>query len=142
MIHIYSIQQALSLRGIIPELAIIRAMQFMGDGYDPEEHGHIIVIEQGDDITRIKEIGDDGFFTDDVPNYEYVEAFLAGAQVTFELVYQLDDSRTVAVIITDESERRWALYKRSTLSIKMRIIRKRNRQKKKQGFTSKNRKRF
>jgi len=98
MIRLTSIQQALSLRGTIPELAVIRSTQFMGDGYDPEEHGHIIVIKEGDDITQIEEIGDDGLFTDDVPNFEYVEAFLDGDQVSFELVYQLDDSRTVAVI--------------------------------------------
>ena len=107
MIRLTSIQQALSLRGTIPELAIIRSLQFMGDGYNPEEHGHIVVVQEGDDITQnklthIKEIGDDGLFTDDVPNFEYVEAFLDGDQVTFELVYQLDDSRTVAVIIPDE----------------------------------------
>jgi len=40
MIHIYSIQQALSLRGTVPELAVIRSIQFMGGGYDPEEHGN------------------------------------------------------------------------------------------------------
>ena len=102
MIRLTSIQQALSLRGTIPELAVIRAIQFMGDGYIPEEHGHIIVIQEGDDITQIKEIGDDGLFVDDVPTFEYVEAFLDGDQVTFELVYQLDDSRTVAVIVPDE----------------------------------------
>ena len=107
MIRLTSMQQALSLKGTIPELAVIRSLQFMGDGYNPEEHGHIIIIEEGDDITqnkltKIKEIGDDGLFTDDVPNFEYVEAFLDGDQVTFELVYQLDDSRSVAVIVPDE----------------------------------------
>jgi hypothetical protein len=98
MIRIYSKDQALSLRGTIPELAIIRSLQFMGDGYNPEEHGHIIVIQEGDDITQIKEVGEDGLFVDDVPTFEYVEAFVDGDKVTFELVYQLDDSRTVAVI--------------------------------------------
>ena len=107
MIRLTSRQQALSLRGTIPELAVIRSIQFMGDGYIPEEHGHIVVMQEGDDITQnklthIKEIGDDGLFTDDVPTFEYVEAFVDGDQVTFELVYQLDDSRTVAVIIPDE----------------------------------------
>ena len=102
MIRITSIQQALSLKGIIPELAIIRSLQFMGDGYSPEEHGHIIVVQKGDDITQIKEIGDDGIFTDDIPTFEIVEAYADGDQVTFELVYQLDDSRTVAVIIPDK----------------------------------------
>jgi hypothetical protein len=40
----------------------------MGNGYSPEEPGHIIVIQEGDDITQIKEIGEDGLFVDDVPN--------------------------------------------------------------------------
>ena len=105
-IRIFSIEQALSLRGTIPELAVIRSIQFMGDGYIPEEHGHIVVVQEGDDITQnklthIKEIEPNGLFTDDVPTFEYVEAFLDGDQVTFELVYQLDDSRTVAVIVPD-----------------------------------------
>ncbi len=56
MIRISSIQQALSLRGTIPELAVIRSIQFMGDGYSPEEHGHIIVIQEGDDLSQA--IGD------------------------------------------------------------------------------------
>ena len=73
----------------------------MGDGYSTED-GWIVVLEEGDDITQIKEIGEDGLLTDDVPNFVFVEAFLDGDQVTFELVYQLDDSRTVAVIIPDE----------------------------------------
>jgi hypothetical protein len=98
MIRLTSIQQALSLRGTIPELAVIRSIQFMGDGYTPDEHGHIIVVQEGDDITHIKEVGEDGLFNDDVPTFEYVETFVDGDQVTFELVYQLDDSRTVAVI--------------------------------------------
>ena len=96
MIRITSIQQALNLRGIIPERALIRSLQSMGDGYSPEEHGHIIVVQEGNDttqikITQIKEIGDDGLFIDDIPTFEYVEAFTDGDQVTFELVYQLDD---------------------------------------------------
>ena len=102
MIRITSIKQALSLKGVIPELAIIRSLQFMGPGYQAEEHGHIIVVQEGDDITRIKEIGDDGLFIDDIPTFEFVEAFTDSDQVTFELVYQLDDSRTVAVIVPDE----------------------------------------
>jgi hypothetical protein len=94
MIRLTSIQQALRLKDTIPELAIKRAIQFMGDGYDPEEHGHIIVIQDGDDLTQIKEIGEDGLFVDDIPNFEFIEAFVDGDQVTFELVCQLDDSKT------------------------------------------------
>ena len=69
MIRLKSIQQALLLRGTIPELAVIRSLQLMGNGYSPEEQGHIIVIQEGDDITQIKEIGEGGLFVDDVPNF-------------------------------------------------------------------------
>ena len=60
MIKLTSIAQALSLKGTIPELAVIRAIQFMSDGYSPEEHGHIIVIQEGDDISKVSEIGPNG----------------------------------------------------------------------------------
>jgi hypothetical protein len=43
----------------------------MGDGYNPEEHGQIIVIQKGDDITQIEEVGKDGLFIDDVPTFEF-----------------------------------------------------------------------
>jgi hypothetical protein len=48
MIRLISIQQTLSLRGRIPELAVIRSAQFMVDGYRPEEHGYIVVMQEGD----------------------------------------------------------------------------------------------
>lgn len=101
MIRLTSAAQALALRGTIPELAVVRMHQFEGmDGfYDPEEHGHIIVLEQGDDLTQIEEIGADGLFIDDVPVFEYVEVFMDGNQITFELVFQLDDTRTIAAIV-------------------------------------------
>jgi hypothetical protein len=102
MIRIYSIEQALSLRGTIPELAIIRALQFMGDGYSPEEHGHIIVIQEGDDLSQAYEIGPNGLCDEDeLPTYEFVEAFIESCHVVYEAVYQIDDSRTVAVIAPD-----------------------------------------
>ena len=81
---------------VYPRNSVLRKPRIQAD-----IDGWIVVMEQGDDITRIEEIGDDGLFTDDVPNFEYVEAFLDGDQVTFDLVYKLDDSRTVAVIIRD-----------------------------------------
>jgi hypothetical protein len=98
MIRIYSIKQALSLRGTIPELAVIRSIQFQGDGYFPIDHGYIVVLESGDALTQIEEIGTDELFDDGVPVFEYVEAFVDGNQVTYEIVVQLDDSRTIAVI--------------------------------------------
>ena len=77
MIKLTSIEQALSLRGIIPELAVIRAIQFMGNGYIPEEHGHIIVIQEGDDISQATEIGPNGLCDEyELPTYEFVEAFV------------------------------------------------------------------
>ena len=98
MVRITSIQQALSLRGTIPELAVIRSLQFMGDDYIPEEHGHIIVMQEGDDITQIKEIGDDGFITDGVPAFEYVQSYLDGDDVVYEIVMAIDNERTLAII--------------------------------------------
>lgn len=102
MIRITSLQQALSLKGTIPELAIIRAIQFMGNGYSPEEHGHIIVIQEGDDISQVSEIGPNGLCDEyDLPTYEFVEAFIEGDHIIYEAVYQIDNSRTVAVVIPD-----------------------------------------
>ena len=103
MIRLCSIEKALFLRETIPKLAIIRAIQFMDDGYSPEEHGHIIVLEEGDDINQIKEIGPNGLYDDNnLPTFEFIGAFVDGDQVTYELVNQIDDERTVAVIIPDE----------------------------------------
>ena len=91
MIRLTSMQQALSLRGTIPELAVIRAIQFMGDGYEPEEHGYIVVVQEGDNINQIIELED----------CEYIEAFIEDDHIVYEVVYQIDNSRTIAVIIPD-----------------------------------------
>lgn len=102
MIRITSIQQALSLKGTIPEIAVIRSQQFMSDGYSPEEHGHIIVIQEGDDISDVREIGPNGLCDEyDLPTYEFVEAFIEEDHIVYEAVYMIDDSRTVAVIIPE-----------------------------------------
>ena len=103
MIRIYSIQQAMFLRGTIPELAIIRSIQFQGDGYAPLDHGHFLVLEPGDDPACIEEIEPHGLFVDDLPVFEYVEIFVAGGQVTFEIVVQLDDERTLAIIADEKT---------------------------------------
>ena len=103
MVRIYSIQQALALRGTIPELAVIRSIQFMGDGYSPEEHGHIIVIQEGDNLSQVYEIGPNGLCNEkEIPAYEFLESFIEGDHIVYEAVYQIDDSRSVAVIIPDE----------------------------------------
>ncbi|MDG5469662.1 hypothetical protein P9J64_15170 [Deltaproteobacteria bacterium IMCC39524] len=103
MKRLKSLQDVLDHKDTIPTLAYIRGIQFCGSqGYQADIDGWIVVMQEGDDITHIKEIGVDGLFDDELPNFEYCSAFADGAQVTFELVFQLDDSRTVAVIVPDE----------------------------------------
>jgi hypothetical protein len=57
MLRLLSQQQAFSLRGTIPELAPIRSLQFQGEGYDPDIHGVILVLNPGDDPAEIPGIG-------------------------------------------------------------------------------------
>lgn len=100
MIRLFSIEQALGLRGIIPELAVTRALQFMGSGYSPQVQGHIVVLEEGDAISQITEIGPGGLHDEDgLPTYDFIEAFPENGHAVYEVVFQIDDSRTVAVII-------------------------------------------
>jgi hypothetical protein len=106
MIRLTSAAQALALRGTIPELAVVRMLQFEGtDGfYDPEEHGHIVVLEEGDDIAAMPEVGENGLLQlidEEWPVYEYEEAFRDAGGVVYEMVIQIDDGRTIAVIIAD-----------------------------------------
>ena len=63
MIRLLSTEQSLALRGQIPELAIIRSLQFQGEGYDPDIHGVILVLGPGDDLCRIPEIGPEGLYS-------------------------------------------------------------------------------
>lgn len=102
MIRLFSIEQALGLRGIIPELAVSRSLQFMGDGYSPQVHGHIVVLEKGDTISQVTELGPGGLHDEDgLPTYEFIEVFPENGHAVYEMVFQIDDSRTVAVIIPD-----------------------------------------
>jgi hypothetical protein len=104
MIRLYSTSQSLALRGHIPELAILRSQQFQGAGYSPEEHGHIIVMEAGDDLNRIPEVGPEGLYdADGLPHFEFVEVFTEqDGSLVFEVVIVIDNSRTVALIIPDD----------------------------------------
>jgi hypothetical protein len=105
MIRILSIEQALSLRGIIPELAIIRSLQFQSEGYEPDIHGVILVLEAGDDLCLIPEIGPEGLYdSDGLPHFEFVEAFIEDDRLIFEVVIVIDNSRTVALIIPDDPD--------------------------------------
>jgi hypothetical protein len=97
MIKILSTDQALSLKGTIPELAILRSIQFQGEGYSPEEHGHIIVLEAGDDLCP------EGLYdSDGLPYFEFVEVFSEAGKEVYEVVIAIDNEKTIAVIIPDE----------------------------------------
>jgi hypothetical protein len=105
MIRIFSSKQAFELEGIIPEIAVIRSLQFQTNDYSPEEHGHIVVIQEGDNLSLVTEVSPDGLVLcdeDDYPTYEFIETFLENGRVIYEVVFQIDDSRTIAVIIPDE----------------------------------------
>ena len=104
MIRLFSTDQAINLRGIIPELAVIRSIQFQSSGYSPETHGHIIVIQEGDDLTQVTEISPSGLVLiyDSWPAYEYAEAFIEEDMVVYEVVFQINNERTIAVIIPDQ----------------------------------------
>lgn len=104
MIRLTSARQALKLRGTIPELAVLRMVQFEGkDGiYDPRRHGFIVVFQEGDDPVRcFPEFGERGLLTqgENWPLFDYVESFEEGNQTIFEAVTHLDDERTIAIII-------------------------------------------
>ncbi len=103
MIRLYSSDQALKLRGSIPELAVLRSLQFQGSGYCPDTHGHIVVIEEGDDIAQVTDVSPSGLVLmyDNWPAYEFAEAFVEGDAIVYEVVFQIDDERTIAVIIPD-----------------------------------------
>jgi hypothetical protein len=105
MLRLLSQQQALSLRGTIPELALIRSLQFQGEGYDPDIHGVILVLEPGDDLCRIPEIGPEGLYDEDgLPNFEFVECFIEGNQLIYEVLIIIDDSKIVALVIIDDPD--------------------------------------
>ena len=106
MIRLTSAKQALSLRGTIPELAVLRMVQFEGsDGaYDPASHGYIVIIEEGDDIALVPEVGPGGLFDvidDEWRSYDALDAFDEDGHTVFEMVISLDNERTLAVIIPD-----------------------------------------
>lgn len=106
MIRLTSACQACALRGQIPELAVLRMVQFEGEdgSYDPATHGHILVLQEGDDIALVPELGPDGLLEvidSEWASYDYVEAFAEDGRTVFEMVIALDNDRTLAVIVPD-----------------------------------------
>ncbi len=106
MIRLTSARQARELAGQIPALVIRRMEQFEGsDGqYDPERHGHIVVIGEQDDISMLHEISDTGLLDildPENPGYEFLETFEEDGKTVWELAVALDNERTVAVFFTE-----------------------------------------
>jgi hypothetical protein len=97
-IRIFSIEEAMRLKDKIPRLVQIRSRQFQGPGYNYESHGYLIVLEAGDDITQIKEIGEDGLFIDDVPTFDTIETYLDVDGAVMEVIVAVDNERTLAII--------------------------------------------
>ncbi len=102
MIRITSIEQALDLRGTIPEVAVIRSQQFLGEGYREEIHGFIIALQGEGNLSTIHEVGTDGLNdSDGLPAYEYIELFTEDDELVYEIVFQVDADKTIAVIVVD-----------------------------------------
>jgi hypothetical protein len=102
MQRLKSLQDVLDHKDTINPLAYLRGIQFCGSsGYDADIDGWIVEIHGGDDLTQIKEIGVNEY-ADILDHCEFVASFDDADRVVFEVVFQLDDSRTVAVIIPDE----------------------------------------
>jgi hypothetical protein len=106
MIRLTSAEQARSLAGHIPQLAVTRMEQFEGtDGrYDPAVHGHIVVLEPGDDIAALPEIGANGLIDvidAECPGYEYIDLSIEDGRRVYEMVIAIDADQTIALIIPD-----------------------------------------
>jgi len=107
VIRLTSAAQAQTLKHRIPPLAVLRMAQFEGtDGlYDPERHGHIVVLEPGDDVEKdFPEAGPGGLLSgpeEDTVLFDYVFAYREGESAVYEAVIQIDDDRTLTLIIPD-----------------------------------------
>lgn len=108
MIRLKSTSQILTLEKKIPEIAIKRMVQFEGyDGlYDPDRHGYLIVVEDGDDLVNdIPEGGDRGLHThldDEFQNqFEFVRSTDEDGVKIYEAVMQINNEKSVAVFISE-----------------------------------------
>ena len=117
MIRLTSAAQARELRDQIPALVVQRMEQFEGsDGlYDPERHGHIVVLGAEDDIATLAEISDTGLLGIldlENPGYEFLDAVKEGEEIVYEMAVALDEERTIAVFFVDSPalDRRLAAY--------------------------------
>jgi len=96
-IRIYSFDEAKRLKDKVPKIVLTISKTFQGNGYDSERDGYLIALEPNDDITLIKEIGEEGLFIDGVPTFEFVSTHWDGDTAWMEIVIALDSERTVAI---------------------------------------------
>jgi hypothetical protein len=106
MIRIKSYADALALRGVVPEIVIERMGQFEGDDglYSPEIHGHLVLLQEQDDISALPEVGPNGLLDvlgDDGGGYEFIDVVIENGKRVTEMVIQIDADKTIAVFIPD-----------------------------------------
>lgn len=82
----------------LPEIVLLRAEQFFSDGYT-EQDGCLVVVEESDQLTDFGVVAESGLLEifEPEPAYEYLEYSLG----CWEVVVQIDDTRTVAVFVPD-----------------------------------------
>lgn len=107
MIRLKSSSQALSLRGKIPDIAIVRMTQLEGTDklYNPDAHGYLIIIEEGDNVESINEAGEQGLLTflDDegLSPFEFVASSIENGRKVYEAVLATDNEKNIAFFIPD-----------------------------------------
>jgi hypothetical protein len=102
MKRLKSLEDVLDHKDTIPSLGYIRGLQcFSNPEFKADIDGWITILEEGNSLTQITEIGVNGN-ADILDHCEFVESFVDVDRLVFEVVFQLDDARTVAVIIPDE----------------------------------------
>lgn len=109
MIKLTSAVQARNLADRLPRLAVERMVQFEGtDGhYDPENHGYIVVLEEGDDIGRdFPLLGEIGVFSDLgekwLSPFEYVFFVRENGRRIFEAALPLAGDAMLVLIVPEE----------------------------------------
>ena len=109
MVKLNSADQARSLAGTLPAVAVERMMQFEGDdgGYDHEDHGYILVLEKGDDLRRdFPMLGECGLLghlaQEGFPSFEYVVSVRENGRRIFEATIPLAGDAMLVLIVPEE----------------------------------------
>lgn len=98
MIRLKSLQDVMDHKDTITPLGYLRGLQFCGSqGYQADIDGWIVILEAGDDITQIKEIGINGY-GDLLDCYEFVETFVDDDRIFYEIAIQASNTMTFAIV--------------------------------------------